>query len=116
MLKRLQETTFINEVFQINSVDEIATIGGFRLGKTQRVEVGWDEISAALGQVIYLTVVLAHRLRYKFEKYYLHVNGSYSKISIPSEKNARFELYMPSNEEKFNKGLEKLLDCIREFS
>ena len=49
MLTKLQETTFINEVFAINSVDEIATISGFRLGRTQRVEVPQEEINAALG-------------------------------------------------------------------
>jgi hypothetical protein len=59
---------------------------------------------------------LAHRLKYKFEKYLLLVNGSYSKICIPSEKNVKFELYFPNNMDSFNKGLEKLLDCIKEFA
>ena len=49
LLTKLQETTFINKVFAINSVDEIATISGFRLGRTQRVEVPQEEINAALG-------------------------------------------------------------------
>ena len=49
LLTKLQETTFINEVFAINSVDEIATISGFRLGRTQRVDVPQEEINAALG-------------------------------------------------------------------
>lgn len=34
LLNKLQETTFVNELFQIGAVDEIATIGGFRLGRT----------------------------------------------------------------------------------
>jgi hypothetical protein len=82
-------------VFSIGAVDEIPTIGGFRLGRTQRVEVSWEEISAALGQVVYLIIVLAHRLRYKFDKYYLHANGSYSKISILNNRSSKCELYMP---------------------
>lgn len=49
LLTRLQESTFINEVFPINAVDEIATISGFRLGRTQRVDVPQEEINAALG-------------------------------------------------------------------
>ena len=49
LLTRLQESTFINEVFPINAVDEIATISGFRLGRTQRVDVPAEEINAALG-------------------------------------------------------------------
>lgn len=64
-LQRLQETTFINEIFRISAVDEIGTIGGLRLGRTQKnTDVTWDEINAAMGQVVYLMVVLAHRLGY----------------------------------------------------
>ena len=104
-------------MFYISAVDEIATIGGFRLGRTQRVEVGWEEISAALGQVVYLLVVLAHRIQYKFDKYCLHVNGSYSKISAAGDPKAtKYELYMPFSEEKFNRGLVMLLDCVGAFS
>ena len=60
LLKNLQQGSFINDVFQIGAVDEIATIGGFRLGMTQRVPVPWDEINADFGQVCYLFVVLVH--------------------------------------------------------
>lgn len=49
MLQRLQETTYISRVFEISSVDEIGTISGFRLGRTQRVDVPQEEINAALG-------------------------------------------------------------------
>jgi len=49
-LQRLQETTFINEIFRISAVDEIGTIGGLRLGRTQKnTDVTWDEINAAMG-------------------------------------------------------------------
>ena len=78
--------------------------------------MGWEEISAALGQVVYLIVVLAHRLNHKFDKYYLHANGSYSKISIVNDKNSKFELYMPVSEDRFNKGLVMLLDCLSQFT
>jgi len=33
-LQRLQETTFINELFRISAVDEVGTIGGLKLGRT----------------------------------------------------------------------------------
>ena len=72
LLTKLQESTFINEVFPINAQDEIATISGFRLGRTQRVDVPTEEINAALGQVVYLLCVQAHHLGYVFDKYYLH--------------------------------------------
>lgn len=54
----------MNEFLCISAVDEIATIGGLRLGKTQRMEVSWEEINAALGQVVYLLCLLAHRMGY----------------------------------------------------
>ena len=49
--------TFHNEVFLISSEDEIATISGFTLGLTQKVDVLWDERNAAIGQVVYLLCV-----------------------------------------------------------
>ena len=57
LLKRLQESNFILEVFPIQYTDEIATICGFRLGRTQRIDVPQEEINAALGQVVYLLCV-----------------------------------------------------------
>ena len=104
----------MSEIFKIGSVDEIGTIGGFRFGKTQRVEVGWDEINAALGQIVYLLCVLAHRLNYRFEKHFLHVNGRFSKISIRINQRQKGDLYY-GNEEKFNMGLVLLLECVALF-
>ena len=52
LLTRLQESTFIAEVFPINAVDEIATISGFRLGRTQRVDVPTEEIKLAIDKVM----------------------------------------------------------------
>jgi len=49
--------TFHNDVFLISSEEEIATISGFRLGCTIRVDVSWDERNAAIGQVVYLLCV-----------------------------------------------------------
>lgn len=114
-LQRLQETTFVNELFKISAVDEVATIGGLRLGRTQRIDIGWDEINAALGQVVYLLCVLAHRMGYSFEKHSLHVNGAFSKISLQSQKNMKYELYYVNNESSFNKGMTLLLECVGSF-
>lgn len=75
-------------MFRISAVDEVATIGGLKLGRTQRVEVSWDEINAAIGQAVYLICVLAHRMGYFFERHILYVNGAFSKISIrPQQQN-----------------------------
>ena len=59
--ERLVQTTFINEVFEISSAGEFGTISGFRLGKHSTIDIKWDEVSAALGQIAYLLCVLAHR-------------------------------------------------------
>ena len=72
-------------------MDEIATISGFRLGRTQRVDVPVEEINAALGQVVYLLCVQAHHLGYVFDKYYLHAQGAFSKISTMNDRNTKFD-------------------------
>jgi hypothetical protein len=48
-LQKLMSRTFHNEVFLISSEDEIATISGFRLGCTTKVDVSWEERNAAIG-------------------------------------------------------------------
>ena len=50
LYKRLRQTNFLNEVFNISCQDQFGTISGFRLGRiNQLVEVGWDEVNTALG-------------------------------------------------------------------
>ena len=114
-LERLQKTSIISDIFKISSVDDIATIGGYRLGKTQRVDVPWDEINAAIGQLVYLLCVLAHRLGFKFERYYLHVNGAYSKISLSNKPKTKYELFYGQSEAGFNTGMTQLLQCVKAF-
>jgi beclin len=79
------------------------------------MEVGWDEINQALGQVVYLLCVLAHRMHYSFEKHVLHVNGAFSKISLEQQRNIKYELYYVYNDSNFNKGMQLLLECIAGF-
>jgi len=66
----------------------------------------------ALGQVAYLLVVLSHRFNYKFEKYEILLCGCQSKIALKSNPKQKYELYMPSNEGRFNQALVYLLDCL----
>lgn len=47
--ERLQEKSIINEIFRINLDQEVATIGGLKLGCTKKITDSWDEINAALG-------------------------------------------------------------------
>jgi hypothetical protein len=114
-LGKLEVRTFHNEVFQISSEDEIATISGFRLGCTQRVEVSWDERNAALGQVIYLICVQAHHLGYSFDEFHLHACGAFSQISRTGNKKEKFKLFMPTSEVSFNTGMEMLLEAVKRF-
>lgn len=79
--------------------------------------MSWDEINAAIGQLVYLLCVLAHRLGYKFEKFNLHVNGAFSKISLNSinNKDKKYDLFYGASEEKFNVGLTYLTICVSDF-
>jgi beclin 1 len=105
----------VNEIFRINAVDEIGTIGGLRLGRTQKQDqISWDEINAAMGQVVYLLVVLAHRFGYSLEKHKLYVNGAFSKIQRLDGGQAE-NLYRDRDEVSFNKGMKELLICLQMF-
>jgi beclin 1 len=72
----------VNEVFQISTSEELGTISGFRLGRLPTVEVKWEEINAAMGQSLYLLIVLAHRFSFKIDRYEVSLSGAYSKISL----------------------------------
>jgi len=94
LYQRLEETTFMNEVFEINSAGEFGTISGFRLGKNTTIDIKWDEVNCALGQMAYLLVVLAHRLQYKFDKYTINLKGGFSTLNFKGDKNNQeFPIY-----------------------
>jgi beclin 1 len=52
------------------------------LGRLPTTDVKWEEINAAMGQSVYLLVVLAHRFNYKFERYEIALFGAYTKIAL----------------------------------
>jgi hypothetical protein len=63
----MRKTNFINEVFNISTLNEFGTISGFRLGRIESTsDVNWHEINTALGQTAYLMAIIAHRFGYKF--------------------------------------------------
>ena len=111
----------INEIFQIGTSEELGTISGFRLGRLPTTDVKWEEINAAMGQAVYLLSVLAHRFSYKFERYEIGLCGAYTKISLKKPQNSqikqtKYELFMPSNEERYNQGLVFLLDALKSLT
>ena len=59
--------------------------------------------------------VQAHHLDYTFDKYYLHAQGAFSKISLKTDRNTKYELYLPSSENNFNRALAMLLDTVNLF-
>jgi len=83
LYQRMRKTNFINEVFNISTLNEFGTISGFRLGRIESTsDVKWDEINTALGQTAYLMAIIAHRFGYKFEKFYINLCGSMSTIQF----------------------------------
>ena len=82
----------------------------------------WEEINTALGQATYLMAIIAHRFGYKFEAHKINLCGAMSTIQLKypdksnPQTNHKYELYygVPGvTEERFNKALCMLLDCLR---
>jgi len=122
LYNKFRRSNFINEVFYIGTQDQFGTISGFRLGRINNsIEVEWDEINVALGQAVHLMAILAHRFGYKFEKHKINLCGAMSTIQLkfnqPSAqgKSQKFELYYGADEERFNRGLVCLLECLNDL-
>ena len=65
--------------------------------------------------MVYLLCVQAHHLGYVFDKYYLHTQGCFSKISETTKRETKYELYMPSDENRYNRALTMLLETVNLF-
>ena len=50
-----------------------------------------------------------------FDCHYLHACGAFSKISSINDRSVKYELYLPSSEERFNKALHMLLYTVQRF-
>lgn len=114
-LLKLENSTFINEVFQIQTPQSnYASISGFRLAKD--INIAWEETNAALGQVAYLITVLAQRFKYKFTKHSLTVRACFSSIHLKGgQKTVEFPLYYDETQgdfQLFNDGLAYLVECF----
>jgi len=117
-VKKLSQTNVLNDIFKISMQSEYAIINGLRFGKLNVAteKVGWDEINAAIGQTVLLLCCLSKRFNYNFKQHDLHPLGNFSKISNKNMKEKeKFELFMPSNENRFNYALVQLLDCTRDM-
>jgi beclin 1 len=79
-LDNLRKTNVYNDTFNISHEGPFGTINGLRLGSLDNVRVPWQEINAALGQVVLLIATVSSRLNIKLDGYRLKPMGSTSKI------------------------------------
>ena len=80
-LDQIRRTNIYNETFKISHRDAFGTINNLRLGGYSDCPVPWNEINAAMGQIILLLATITTRLKLKLNGYKLKPMGSLSKIS-----------------------------------
>ena len=116
-LDALKRTNIYNDVFHIWHDGPFGTINGFRMGKTGKVQVEWDEINAAWGQAVLLLHTMASSCEeFEFSQNRLMPMGSYPKVS--DGKNT-YELYGPVTQfltANYDKAMCVFLQCLQEFS
>ncbi|SCV05752.1 LANO_0H14400g1_1 [Lachancea nothofagi CBS 11611] len=79
-LDKLRKTNIYNETFRISHDGPFGTINGLRLGGLDEAPVPWQEINAALGQLVLLLATICARSEFKLTGYILRPMGSFSKI------------------------------------
>mmetsp|Transcript_16524 Transcript_16524/g.19861 ORF Transcript_16524/g.19861 Transcript_16524/m.19861 type:complete len:433 (+) Transcript_16524:28-1326(+) len=129
-LEQLKYTNVYDDAFYISSKGHFGCINGFKLGRTSSEPVGWDEINAALGQVVLLLSSIAKQVQYEFQTVILQPLGSYSRIADRKSSPEIFnELYNYSSSEffirqgtssssagkRFNTALSLLLRAVKEL-
>jgi len=116
-LELLKRTNIYNDVFHIWHDGPFGTINSFRMGKTNKIQVEWDEINAAWGQAVLLLHTMASTCdEFEFSQNKLIPMGSYPKVS--DGKNT-YELYGPVTQflrANYDKAMCVFLQCLHEFS
>ncbi|SMN22166.1 similar to Saccharomyces cerevisiae YPL120W VPS30 Subunit of phosphatidylinositol (PtdIns) 3-kinase complexes I and II [Maudiozyma saulgeensis] len=127
-LDQLRKTNIYNETFKISHQGPFGTINDLRLGSYSGYSVSWNEINAALGQIVLLLATITTRLKIKVKGYKLKPLGSLSKISkFDNETNEwmEYETYNNDNfkfsklfrkETNFDKALVCLIDIIQQVT
>ncbi|EDO15523.1 hypothetical protein Kpol_479p11 [Vanderwaltozyma polyspora DSM 70294] len=119
-LDTLRKINIYNETFKISHEGPFGTINGLRLGGFDDVPVPWDEINAALGQVILLLATISTRLNFKLDGYRLQPMGSFSKIAKFDNDTQDWIALEAYNDENFKVGrlfrretnFDKSLECL----
>ena len=90
----LKKTNVYDDTFHISHDGHFGTINGFRLGRLPSMPVDWQEVNAALGQVVLLLHTLQQRQGvFSFKNHILKPMGSFSKIAKRDDPSALYELY-----------------------
>ena len=115
-LELLKRTNIYNDVFHIWHDGPFGTINSFRMGKTNKIQVEWDEINAAWGQAVLLLHTMARVEGFQFSEYKLLPMGSFPRIV---DKHNIYELYGPVTQivrANYDKGMICFLSCMNEFA
>jgi len=116
-LELLKRTNIYNDVFHIWHDGPFGTINSFRLGKTSKIQVEWDEINAAWGQAVLLLHTMASSCdEFEFSQNRLIPMGSYPKVS---DGKSTYDLYGPVTQfltANYDKAMCIFLQCLQEFA
>ena len=127
-LDQLRKTNIYNETFKISHDGVFGTINSLRLGGYPDCPVSWNEINAAMGQVVLLLATIVARLNIKLKEHKLKPMGSLSKISrydASSQEWEEYEAYSNESfkfsklfkkETNFDKALVALVDIINQMT
>lgn len=107
-LDQIRRTNIYNETFKISHRDAFGTINDLRLGGYSDCPVPWNEINAAMGQIILLLATITTRLKLKLNGYKLKPMGSLSKISKYDDGSKEWVEY-----EAYNNGNSKFTKLFR---
>ncbi|AET41582.1 beclin 1 Ecym_8304 [Eremothecium cymbalariae DBVPG len=119
-LDRLRKTNIFNETFRISHSGPFGTINGLRLGGFSQVRVPWQEVNAAMGQLILLLATIANKIHYELDNYKLKPLGSYSKVEHYDQREQKWIVHNAFSNDEFKLGkffhketsLDKALECI----
>ena len=127
-LDQLRKTNIYNETFKISHDGPFGTINGLRLGGCDDIPVPWNEINAAMGQVVLLLATINARLKLKLNGYRLRPMGSFSRVlkfDNETQEWLAYEAYHSENfklnklfkhETSFDKALACLLEVVQQMA
>lgn len=122
-LDQLRKFNVYNETFKISHEGPFGIINGLRVGGFDDVRVPWQEINAALGQIVLLLATIVTRLGIKTEGYKLQPMGSFSKVCKFQPEDQEWVTYEAYCTDGFKlgklfrkeTGFDKAIECLLEI-